>query len=93
MSDFNDVDGSWSPSKNRIAFISDRDGASDLYVMDSSGQNLRRVTRSGTTKHGPLAWSPRGDKIAFSDEIGGFSELFLITVDGSHFIQLTGLPK
>ena len=33
-----------SPDGSKIAFISDRDGVSNVWVMDINGENLRQVT-------------------------------------------------
>ena len=35
---------SWSPDGRRIAFTSSRDGNNEIYVVDSDGSNLRRLT-------------------------------------------------
>jgi len=61
-------------STGRIAFVSTRSGQAEIYVMTSTGRNVRRVTTSptlgasvastdaGTTQP---AWSPDGDRLAF----------------------------
>jgi TolB protein len=55
----------------RIAFLSTRDGLADLYVMNSRGENVRRLTsRAGITLGEDLEWSqaswaPDGQRIAF----------------------------
>jgi TolB protein len=56
---------SWSPDGARIAFISDRDGTDDLYVMDADGSDVRQLTYGcaaeccgfGWLMDSPL-WSP-----------------------------------
>ena len=37
-------DPAYSPSGTRIVFSSDRDGDSDLYIMDTDGTDVRRLT-------------------------------------------------
>lgn len=59
----------------RVAFVSSRDGSSDLYVMDGDGRNVRRLTNGALDPSGialaedlewsQASWSPRGDTIAF----------------------------
>ena len=49
----------------QIAFMSDRDGPFEIYVMDPDGGNLRRLTDNGRNNSGP-SWSPDGKRIAFS---------------------------
>ena len=49
----NDWHPSWSPDGGHIAFMSDRDGDFEIYVMGSDGSNPRRLTNSA----GDDAWS------------------------------------
>jgi Tol biopolymer transport system component/imidazolonepropionase-like amidohydrolase len=52
-----------SPDGSKIAFISDRDGLSNVWVMDLDGQNLRQVTtEKNHLIHAPK-WSPDGQYI------------------------------
>lgn len=39
-----DSQPSYSPSRGKIVFSSDRDGDRDLYVMDIDGTDVRRLT-------------------------------------------------
>lgn len=39
-----DHDPAWSPDGTRIAFVSERDGNSEIYAMDSGGSGLTRLT-------------------------------------------------
>ena len=55
----------WSPDGNTIAFVSDRDGMSQLYLLPADGGEARQLTRFKRGISGGLAWSPDGSKIAF----------------------------
>jgi Tol biopolymer transport system component len=47
----------WSPDGTKIAFVSDRDGNSEIYVMDADGRHLINVTQNDANDYAPL-WSP-----------------------------------
>lgn len=50
---------------SRIAFRrKGPDGASDIWMVDSDGRNLRRVTRDSTIVYSP-AFSPDGERVAY----------------------------
>ena len=54
----------FSPDGRRIAFISDRDGAENIWIMDADGANPVQVSKEREhLLHNP-AWSPDGDYIA-----------------------------
>jgi Tol biopolymer transport system component len=87
------VDGqpAWSPLGNRIAFASDRDSAgTDIYLMDESGGNIKRLTSDGGNDAQP-AWSPAGDRIAFvSDRVGGGgTDIFVMDTAGNNVVNVT----
>lgn len=56
---------------SRIAFRrKTSDGGSDLWMVDSDGRNLRRLTRDSTIVYSP-AFSPDGGRIAYVSYRGG----------------------
>jgi Tol biopolymer transport system component len=42
-----DRDPRWSPDGRRVAFWSDREGGTALFVIDSDGRHLRQLTGAG----------------------------------------------
>jgi dipeptidyl aminopeptidase/acylaminoacyl peptidase len=52
-------------SNDRVAFVSTRDGAPQLYVADGEGTNARAVTTLGAGVQPPIVVSPDGRMIAF----------------------------
>jgi Tol biopolymer transport system component len=53
-----------SPDGRTIAFLSDRDGAPRIYLMDADGANLRRVTTQLGEESDPT-WSRDGKRLAY----------------------------
>ena len=54
----------FSPDGNQIAFISDRDGGDNLWVMDSNGNNAYQVSKEKKNLVHTPNWSPDGNYIA-----------------------------
>jgi TolB protein len=52
-------------SSTEVAFISNRGGAKELFVMDVDGSNARQVTRNKTINEFP-SWGPDGDTILYT---------------------------
>ena len=48
-----DYNPTWSPDGNRIAFQSDRDGNTEIYVMHADGSNQTRLTNNKATDQVP----------------------------------------
>jgi len=75
----------------KIAFCSDRDGNSEIYVMDADGKNQVNLTQNGAGDY-DSAWSPDGEKIAFSSERDGNYEIYVMDADGSNVRRITNHP-
>ncbi len=68
---------------SRIAFSRVLEGgAQEIYILDSDGENLRRITNHGWISMSP-AWHPSGEKLAFTtypnDEASVIYELDLLS--------------
>ncbi len=61
---------------SKIAFISDRDGNRELYIMDYDGANQIRLTYTKGMEMLP-AWSPDCEKIAYVSYRRGFPEIYI----------------
>ena len=77
--------------QGKIAFFSDRDGTADIYVMEGSSDNIKRLTSNSANNSGPV-WSPDGAKIAFMSDRDGNYEVYVMNADGSNQIDVTNNP-
>ena len=70
-SDAHDKWARWSPDGRRIAFVSDRDGEDEIYVMpqDGSGEPEQLTDGGDAMRYAPQ-WTPDGNHLAFSDKDG-----------------------
>ncbi len=84
----------------QIAFMSDRDGNPEIFVMDSNGKNQHRLINNPNGDWSP-SWSSAGKRIAFisdrdrhPDVIPGWftSEIYLMDADGGNPQNLTNNP-
>lgn len=72
----------FSPDGKRIVFRGGMHGQHDLYLMDSDGGNLRRLTEHPAVDTMP-AFSPDGKTVAFtSNRDDGDYEIYLLPLDG-----------
>jgi hypothetical protein len=71
-----------SADGRRVVFRSDRDGGRQVYIMDSDGRNVRRLSEAGGIETMP-ALSPDGEWVVFSTDRAGGMQLYLQRVDGS----------
>ena len=79
----------------QITFVSDRDGNSEIYVMDNDGGNPRRLTNNPDGDFQP-SWSPDGKRIVFRSNRDGLmgpfgttSDIYVMDADGGNQQRLT----
>lgn len=59
----------YAPDGRRIAFISSRDGAPQIYVADANGGGVRKVTNLAMGVQPPLVFSGDGSHVAFVSDV------------------------
>jgi serine/threonine protein kinase len=75
---------------SHLAFVSDRDGLSTIYVMDERGQ-VTWLMDDKASDHDP-AWAPGKKRIAFASNRDGDWEVYWVNADGTGLTQLTDNP-
>jgi len=84
-----DGDASYSPDGTKILFQSDRDGNTEIYVMDADGSNATRLTNNSVSDFG-ARWSVDGQRIVFGTRRDGSDdEIYVMDADGSNQTALT----
>jgi len=58
-----------SPDGKKIAFVSNRDGDNEIYVMDADGTNVRQLTNNTADEWGPdWCWASTVEQMEFELE-------------------------
>ncbi|MEO6259266.1 MAG: hypothetical protein ABIP63_02915, partial [Thermoanaerobaculia bacterium] len=71
-----------------LAFVSERDGNPEIYVMNVDRTGLLRLTDHGGYDGDP-AWSPDGKRIAFVSDRAGGRDVYVMDADGSNVARRT----
>jgi hypothetical protein len=79
------------PFNGKIAFVSNRDGNSEIYSMNANGSAQTRLTNDPANDSHP-AWSPDGARIAFTTDRDGNNEIYVMNADGSSPTRITFTP-
>ncbi len=78
--------GRWSPDGRKIAFVSDRSGEDEIYVVNQDGSGKpEQLTSNGQCFRYAPEWAPDGKRVAFSDKDG---KLYILTLDDKKVTQI-----
>lgn len=78
----------WAPDGRSIAYMSNRNGDPDIYVMDVRTNTHRRLTFDDGRDWWP-SWSPNGKWIAFASNRAGEMDLYKMDANGENLKRLT----
>ncbi|VTS06651.1 DPP IV N-terminal domain-containing protein [Tuwongella immobilis] len=86
-----DAEGSFSPDGKQIVFCSNRDGNLELYIMNSDGSQVRKLTNAPGCYNGGPFFSPDGKKVIFRSDRKEKErlQLYVINTDGTGEKALT----
>jgi dipeptidyl aminopeptidase/acylaminoacyl peptidase len=79
----------FSPDGRRIAYSSNRTGATEIWTANDDGSDPRQLT----FYDGPVVilpqWSPDGNRVVFSSQVLGNRDIYVMRSDGSQPVRLT----
>ena len=75
-----------SPDGKSIVFSSVRSGPSEIWMSDTDGSNLRRLTSIGGSTP---RWSPDGKRIAFESNHRGQPDIYVLTLATGAVVRYT----
>jgi TolB protein len=79
----------WAADGTRLAFSSSRGGDPEIYVMDNSGLNPRRITTARGPDVSPV-WNPKtGAQIAWVSGRTGLPQVYTMEADGTNVQRMT----
>jgi Tol biopolymer transport system component/imidazolonepropionase-like amidohydrolase len=89
-----DVQPRYSPDGSRIAFTSDRNGATNIWTMDRKGKDERQISRDARWFINSPAWSPDGQFIFarhhfVKERSLGAGEIWMYHASGAEGLQVT----
>ncbi len=88
----NDYSPKWSPDGSKIAFVSDREGAERLYVMNSDGSGQERVTTWEPLEEGMFDWI-NNNEILLSEDLTGRWSIYRVDLTSGTPILVVDDPS
>ncbi|HMD38305.1 MAG TPA: amidohydrolase family protein [Candidatus Acidoferrum sp.] len=81
----------FSPDGNWVAFLSDREGTENVWIMHPDGTGVKQVSKDPNNVFTSPAWAPDGKYIYVSKAAFGIgsSEIWMYHVDGGTGVQIT----
>jgi hypothetical protein len=83
-------EGVWSPTAEKIAFVSSDSGNDEIWVVNRDGSNLLQLTRDDFNwwdKH--PSWSSDGSQLVFWSNRTGHGQIWVMNADGNELFSLS----
>lgn len=93
---FDNMSPDWSPDGSKIAYVSNRDGNYEIFVMDRDGTNKVQLTHEQDAVESFYPrWSPDGTEIVFQRSPSPIepAQIYVMEADGTNIRQLTSEAK
>lgn len=78
-----------SDESEKIAFMSNKSGFWDIYIMNNDGTNQQKLTKDDMKDPYPYSVSPDGKKVAYISDRTGNSDLWVMDLNTKNTIQVT----
>jgi TolB protein len=82
---------SWSPTGDRIAYASQRNGNWNIWVINTDGSGQAQLTHEPSIDAMPV-WLPDGSGIAFRSTRDGAWGIWVMDADGGNPRKITDAP-
>ncbi len=81
----------YSPAGDRIAFVSDRDGAENVWTARADGSEPKKLSQDTRADFASPTWTPDGEWVVASRSSWGLGtfEIWMYHVDGGAGVQIT----
>src|SRR5436305_9114558 len=81
----------FSPDGQWIAFLSDREGSENIWIMHPDGTGVKQVSKDSNSEFASPSWDPRGKYVYVSKTHFGIGprEIWMYHMDGGTGIQIT----
>lgn len=84
-----DYDPTYDQAAGRLAFVSERSGAPEIWIH-SPGEEARRLTRLAGPDIRQISWSADGTRLAFLAEENGAAGIYAATIGSGEPVRLPG---
>lgn len=82
----------WSPDGKQIAYITDRSGGNNLWVISADTRDTVQLSKTTDDMYISPTWSPDGKYVAVTRSVSGGPKIFLYHIDGGSGIQIVREP-
>jgi len=79
----------WAPDGTKLAFSSSRSGDPEIYTVDASGGNLKRLTNSKGPDVSPTFNHKTGAQVAWVGNRSGLPQIYTMEADGTNVQRMT----